>query len=255
MVRRLGIVHRWAGSPGADWYPWLRDELARARAAAVRRDRRCRSCPSPTGRDPTTWVPAVSDWLGRRSGRTWRRRCSSVTASAARRSSGRSRRCRPRAGRRLLLVAPWFWLDEDERDETSALWEESPFDERGAGRAAGRVVALVSTTTPSRRTGRPTPGVGGAARRRGGPRAGRRALRGRRGAADARAPPSGSGRLSTQVAASRRRRAARRTRVVALSAHLCAPHARFSAVRSRVSRREGRDPCHTRARTKALGGR
>ena len=46
-----------------------------------------------------------------------------------------------------LLVAPWFWLDEDERDETSELWA-TPFDYAAARAAAGKVVALLSTNDP-----------------------------------------------------------------------------------------------------------
>lgn len=27
MAKRIFIIHRWAGSPNADWYPWLKSEL------------------------------------------------------------------------------------------------------------------------------------------------------------------------------------------------------------------------------------
>lgn len=146
-MRRLGIVHRWGGSPEADWYPWLREEL-QALDPPPFDEVAMPTLPEPEQPDPALWVPAVSDWLGHDPAALAETvlvghsvGCQAVVRSLAT-VPGDARV----AG--VLLVAPWFWLDEDERNETSALWEESAFDERGARRAAGQVVVLVSDNDP-----------------------------------------------------------------------------------------------------------
>jgi predicted alpha/beta hydrolase family esterase len=143
-VRRLGIIHRWDGAPGADWYPWLRDEL-RALDPAPFDAIGIPELPDPGTPRPETWVPAVLEWLGDDP----RDRAATVLV-------GHSVGCQtivralaeggpPVEG--CLLVAPWFWLDEDSRDETSELWA-TPFDDAAARAAAGKVVALLSTDDP-----------------------------------------------------------------------------------------------------------
>lgn len=144
---RLGIVHRWSGSPDADWYPWLRDELL-ALDPPPFAEVAIPPMPEPDRPDPATWVPAVAKWLDDDPAELAVSVlvAHSVGCQAAVRALATLRGERAVAG--VLLVAPWFWLAEDEQDETSALWEESAFDERGARRAAGRVVALVSDNDP-----------------------------------------------------------------------------------------------------------
>src|SRR5215207_3172180 len=143
-LRRLGIIHRWDGAPGADWYPWLRDEL-RALDPLPFDAIGIPELPDPGTPQPETWVPAFLEWLGDDP----RDRAATVLV-------GHSVGCQTIA-RALaqggppvegcLLVAPWFWLDEDERDETSELWA-TPFDDAAARAAAGKVVALLSTNDP-----------------------------------------------------------------------------------------------------------
>ncbi|HEX2505769.1 MAG TPA: alpha/beta hydrolase [Gaiellaceae bacterium] len=146
-MSRLGIVHRWGGSPEADWYPWLLRELRAARPRPFE-EVEALSMPDPDRPDPATWVPEVAAWLGEDRARLARTALvgHSVGCQAIVRALTTLRGGAAVAG--ALLVAPWFWLDEDERDATSALWEESAFDERAARRAAGRVVALLSDDDP-----------------------------------------------------------------------------------------------------------
>jgi predicted alpha/beta hydrolase family esterase len=143
-MRRLGIVHRWGGAPGADWYPWLRDEL-RALDPPPFDAIGIPELPDPDAPRPETWVPALSEWLGEDP----RDRAATVLV-------GHSIGCQtivralaeggsPVEG--CLLVAPWFWLDEDSRDETSELWA-TPFDDAAARAAAGKFVALLSKNDP-----------------------------------------------------------------------------------------------------------
>ncbi|HYM64017.1 MAG TPA: alpha/beta hydrolase [Gaiellaceae bacterium] len=143
-MRRLGIVHRWGGAPGADWYPWLRDEL-RALDPPPFDAIGIPELPAPDTPRPETWVPALAEWLGEDP----RDRAATVLV-------GHSIGCQtivrslaeggpPVEG--CLLVAPWFWLDEDSRDETSELWA-TPLDDAAARAAAGKVVALLSRDDP-----------------------------------------------------------------------------------------------------------
>jgi uncharacterized protein len=104
--------------------------------------------PEPDRPDPASWVPELARRLGDDPERLAETvlvghsvGCQAIVRALATLSGDRAV-----AG--LLLVAPWFWLDEDEQDETSALWEETAFDERAARRAAGRVLALVSDDDP-----------------------------------------------------------------------------------------------------------
>jgi predicted alpha/beta hydrolase family esterase len=146
-VRRLGIVHRWGGSPGADWYPWLRDEVRGVEPAPFD-EVAIPAMPEPERPDPKTWVPAVARWLGEEPNELAQTvlvghsvGCQAVVRALATLDEGQ-------AVEGVLLVAPWFWLDEDDQDETSALWEETSLDERAARRAAGKVVALLSDDDP-----------------------------------------------------------------------------------------------------------
>jgi predicted alpha/beta hydrolase family esterase len=146
-MRRVAIVHRWGGSPGADWYPWLRDEL-RALEPPPFDEIAIPAMPDPDRPDPKTWVPALAEWLGHDRAELAETilvghsvGCQTIVRTLALLSQGQE-------VEGVLLVAPWFWLDEDERDETSALWEETGFDEGAARRAAGRVVALLSDDDP-----------------------------------------------------------------------------------------------------------
>ena len=143
-MRRLGIVHLWGGAPGADWYPWLRDEL-RGLDLLPFDAIGIPELPDPETPRPETWVPAFLEWLGDDP----RDRAATVLV-------GHSVGCQtivralaeggsPIEG--CLLVAPWFWLDEGSRDETSELWA-TPFDDAAGRAAAGKVVALLSTDDP-----------------------------------------------------------------------------------------------------------
>jgi serine hydrolase len=143
-LRRLGIVHRWGGAPGADWYPWLRDEL-RALDPPPFDAIGIPEMPDPDTPRPETWVPAFLEWLGddpRDRARTvlvgHSVGCQTIVRALAEGGA-------PVEG--CLLVAPWFWLDEDSRDATSELWT-TPFDDAAARAAAGQVVALLSTDDP-----------------------------------------------------------------------------------------------------------
>jgi predicted alpha/beta hydrolase family esterase len=146
-VRRLGIVHRWGGAPGADWYPWLRDKLE-ALDPRPFDEIGIPAMPDPDRPDPAIWVPAFLGWLGDERydlaetvlvGHSVG--CQTIVRALATLPAGVAV-----AG--CLLVAPWFALDEEERDETSALWEDTAFDEAAARRAAGSVVALLSDDDP-----------------------------------------------------------------------------------------------------------
>jgi uncharacterized protein len=146
-MRRLAIVHRWGGSPGADWYPWLRDELCRLEPAPFD-EVAIPAMPEPERPDPKAWVPAVARWLGEDPSELRQTvlvghsvGCQAVVRALATLGAGQS-------VEGALLVAPWFWLDGDEQDETSALWEETALDERAARRAAGTAVALLSDDDP-----------------------------------------------------------------------------------------------------------
>jgi predicted alpha/beta hydrolase family esterase len=104
--------------------------------------------PEPERPDPKTWVPAVARWLGEEPSELAQTvlvahsvGCQAVVRALATLGEGQS-------VQGCLLVAPWFWLDGDEQDETSALWEETTLDERAARRAAGRLVALLSDNDP-----------------------------------------------------------------------------------------------------------
>jgi uncharacterized protein len=104
--------------------------------------------PEPERPDPKAWVPAVARWLGEEPNELARTvlvghsvGCQAVMRALATLDAGQS-------VEGALLVAPWFWLDEDDQDETSALWEETTLDERAARRAAGNVVALLSDDDP-----------------------------------------------------------------------------------------------------------
>ena len=146
-MRRLGIVHRWSGLPGADWYPWLRDELCGLDPPPFA-EIGIPGMPDPDRPDPDVWVPAVHEWLGDEPAEL--AETVLVGNSIGCQAVVRALPLLP-AGARIegcLLVAPWFWLAEDEQDETSALWEESAFDEVAARVAAGRVIALVSDDDP-----------------------------------------------------------------------------------------------------------
>jgi uncharacterized protein len=146
-VRRLAIVHRWGGSAGADWYPWLRDEV-RGHPQAPFAEVAIPAMPEPERPDPKAWVPAVARWLGEEPSELAQTvlvghsvGCQAIVRALA--TFGERQ-----AVEGALLVAPWFWLDEDEQDETSALWEETALDERAARRAGGKVVALLSDDDP-----------------------------------------------------------------------------------------------------------
>jgi hypothetical protein len=146
-MRRLGIVHRWDGSPGADWYPWLRDEV---QALDPRRfdEVGIPAMPAPESPDPATWIPALRAWLGDDPADLAQTvlvghsvGCQTIARTLATLSDGVD-------VEGCLFVAPWFWLDEGEQDEISARWEKTSFDDAAARRAAGKVVALVSDDDP-----------------------------------------------------------------------------------------------------------
>ncbi|HEY7198001.1 MAG TPA: alpha/beta hydrolase [Gaiellaceae bacterium] len=146
-MRRLGIVHRWDGSPGADWYPWLRDEV---QALDPRRfdEVGIPAMPTPESPDPATWIPALRAWLGDDPADLAQTvlvghsvGCQTIARTLATLSDGVD-------VEGCLFVAPWFWLDEGEQDEISARWEKTSFDDAAARRAAGKVVALVSDDDP-----------------------------------------------------------------------------------------------------------
>jgi predicted alpha/beta hydrolase family esterase len=146
-VRRLGIVHRWGSSRGGDWYSWLRRELEAAEPAPFD-EIHVLEMPEPDRPDPELWVPTVARWLGDDPALLQETVLvgHSVGCQAIVRALATLRGDRTVRG--VLLVAAWFWLDEDEQDATSALWEEAAFDEAGARRAVGRVVALLSDDDP-----------------------------------------------------------------------------------------------------------
>ena len=48
---RIFIVHRWDGSPGADWYPWLKRELEKKGCTVI-----VPAFPKPEATDLKTWV-------------------------------------------------------------------------------------------------------------------------------------------------------------------------------------------------------
>jgi uncharacterized protein len=104
--------------------------------------------PDPDRPDPATWVPELAAWLG--DDAEVLSQTVLVGHSVACQAIVRALTTLPggAVAEGALLVAPWFWLDEDDQDEISALWEESSFDERAARRAAGRVVALLSDDDP-----------------------------------------------------------------------------------------------------------
>jgi predicted alpha/beta hydrolase family esterase len=146
-VGRLVIVHRWGGSPEADWYPWLVDEL-RALDPPPFEEIEVPAMPEPDRPDPAAWVPELVARLAERDATLAETvlvghsvGCQAVVRALATLPGDR-------AVRGVLLVAPWFWLDEDAQDETSALWEEAAFDECAARRAAGRAVVLLSDNDP-----------------------------------------------------------------------------------------------------------
>ena len=146
-MRRLAIVHRWGGSAGADWYPWLRDEV-RGHPQAPFDEVAIPPMPEPERPDPKAWVPAVARWLGEEPSELAQTvlvghsvGCQAIVRALA--TLGEDQRIEG-----ALLVAPWFWLDEDEQDETSALWEETALDERAARLAGGKIIALLSDDDP-----------------------------------------------------------------------------------------------------------
>ena len=173
------IVHRWGGSPDADWYPWLRDELSdeplfEEVAIPALPEALDRPDLGDVGSGGREVARRRSGRAGRDRGRGPQRGCQAAVRASA---TLRGERV---AG--VLLVAPGS-VAEDEQMSTSALWEESAFDERSARRAAGWPFPGLRRRSVHASTGRRTATRGGSAWGRSCPGAGRKALRGRRGAA------------------------------------------------------------------------
>ncbi len=56
---RIFIVHRWYGSPKADWYPWLKNELEKKGFAVF-----VPAMPNPAAPEIKSWVKKLSDEVG-----------------------------------------------------------------------------------------------------------------------------------------------------------------------------------------------
>jgi hypothetical protein len=59
MTRRVFIVHRWYGTPEADWYPWLKKELENKGFAVF-----VPAMPNPDAPEIKSWVKTLSDAVG-----------------------------------------------------------------------------------------------------------------------------------------------------------------------------------------------
>ena len=60
MMKRVIIVHRWSGSPAADWYPWLKSELEKKGFEVL-----VPEMPDPDHPRIDTWVPFLADVVGK----------------------------------------------------------------------------------------------------------------------------------------------------------------------------------------------
>ncbi len=57
--KRVIIVHRWGGSPTADWYPWLKRELEHRGISVV-----VPAMPTPDAPEITSWVTTLQNVIG-----------------------------------------------------------------------------------------------------------------------------------------------------------------------------------------------
>lgn len=129
------IVPRWAGTPDADWYPWLVEELGARRVSA-------RVVPMP---EPD--APAIGPWLAALNGAVEAPErtvlvghsigCQAILRYAA--ATGR-----PIGG--AVLVAAWWWANVD----WVALkpWVSEPYDVAAARKAIAKATVLISDNDP-----------------------------------------------------------------------------------------------------------
>lgn len=138
MIRRVGIVPRWAGRPDSDWYPWLSATLGEwnVEAGAI-------ALPDPHAPEIGAWVAGISAAVGDAPEQTLlvghSVGCQAVLRYAATLAPGR------RLGG-AVLVAGWWWVNVD----WVALrpWLNEPYDVEAARQAVGRVTVVLSDNDP-----------------------------------------------------------------------------------------------------------
>lgn len=143
--RRLVVVHRWAGRPEVDFYPWLRRTLSRSRPAPFD-EIRVPVMPNPNHPTIEAWVDALTRVMGRPTPALSRAVLigHSVGAQAVLRWLSTLPPGTSVAG--VLLVAPWLTIDDPWAE--IAPWCETPLDLPRIRRAAPRIRALVSDDDP-----------------------------------------------------------------------------------------------------------
>ncbi|MCP3098071.1 alpha/beta hydrolase [Myxococcus sp. K15C18031901] len=142
MSRSLVAVHRWAGGPDTDFYPWLSSQVLEA--PALFDEVRTLEMPEPGSPTIERWVPALASavgpvpapstvFLGHSVG------CQTILRYLASLPEGHR-------VEGALLVAAWFEVDQ--RWGAVDPWLDTPIDFARARAALGRCVVVISDSDP-----------------------------------------------------------------------------------------------------------
>ncbi len=140
---RIYIVHRWDGSPTADWYPWLKKELEKKGWAVI-----VPAMPNPAEPEIDAWVnhlkkvvenPDIQTFfIGHSIG------CQTIMRYLATLPS------QTQIGG-IMFVAGWLTLrrlETQEEKDLAAAWLNTPIDFQKVREKTKRVVAFFSTNDP-----------------------------------------------------------------------------------------------------------
>ncbi|MBI4020183.1 MAG: serine hydrolase family protein [Candidatus Aenigmarchaeota archaeon] len=142
MPKRAFIIHQWCGSPGSDWYPWLKKELEKRGFAAE-----IPAMPEPESPDIAKWVGFIGKSVGKADRETY--------------FVGHSIGCQAilrylETGGHIggaVFVAGWFTLTREAmptRAEKAIAnpWIRTPIDFRKVRQATGNFAAIFSGNDP-----------------------------------------------------------------------------------------------------------
>jgi predicted alpha/beta hydrolase family esterase len=139
-VKRVILVHRWDGSPDADWYPWLKEELEEQGVGVV-----IPEMPDPERPEITSWVSFLQKqkfkidkdtyFIGHSVG------CQTILRYLAALPAAHIGGC--------LFVGGWFTLnlETNEEREIAGPWMTTPLDFDKV-KKMGPIVALFSDDDP-----------------------------------------------------------------------------------------------------------
>jgi predicted alpha/beta hydrolase family esterase len=147
-LARVLVIHRWAGSPEADWYPWLSSSVRDAQPA-IAREVIVATMPTPKQPEIASWTHTVRTLLGddpHELARTVLVGHSVGCQAALRALAALPAGLRVRA---TLCVAGWWTVDQPW--PSIVPWIETPFDEARARASAGRLRVLLSDNDPFNR--------------------------------------------------------------------------------------------------------